>query len=82
MTGNEIALSLYTDIAHVELPALPVLALLSIFLSCRGTKNTKSFVALKLVPPVKLAPRYPGRREREGGRAEVDHIVVDTKTRH
>ena len=39
-----------------------------------------STVALKLGPPVKLALRYPGRKGREGGRAEVDHIVVDTKT--
>ena len=46
MTGNEIAV--ITDIARVELPsgevALPILTLLSVFWSCRGTANANNFV--------------------------------------
>ena len=37
-----------TDITLVELPfgeiALPMLVLLSVFWSCRGTKNAKNFI--------------------------------------
>ena len=66
------------DIACVELPsgelALPMLALLSVFWSCRGTTVLKtllktSTVALKLGLSLKLAQCYRVRR----GRAEVDH---------
>ena len=62
------------DTACVELPSGELLALLSVFWSCRGTTVLKtllktSTVALKLGLSLKLAQCYRVRR----GQAEVDH---------